>query len=313
MRALVTGAAGFVGRHLTDHLQSVGHDVSGLVHPSDHAKAPLSDIESFVVDILDDGGVAKAFREFSPDAVFHLAAFSNPEGSWKEARLTLETNILGAHNILSAAHATGKAPRVLLVGSAQQYGQVPEDEQPISEDRELMPISPYAVSKVTQELLGQRSFWAGELPVFLTRSFNHTGPGQAESYVCSSFARQVAEVEKGGHEPVIRVGNLTARRDFSDVRDVAAAYLAIVEKGRPGKAYNVCSGKPVSIRELLDVLVGSSRVPLEVVVDPERYHALDAPLVVGDPKRLRDDTGFSSRYSIEGTLRDLLDDWRSRT
>jgi GDP-4-dehydro-6-deoxy-D-mannose reductase len=313
MRALVTGAAGFVGRHLTAHLKSAGDEVAGLVHPSDHAKAPLdSSVGALIVDVLDDGGVSNAFREFAPDAVYHLAAFSNPEGSWKEARLTLETNILGTHSVLSAAEATGRKPRVLLVGSAQQYGQVPENEQPISEDRELMPLTPYAVSKVSQELLGRRAFWSGSLPVFFTRSFNHTGPGQSDGYVCSSFARQVAEAEKGSRPSRIRAGNLDARRDFSDVRDVAAAYRTIVEKGRPGAAYNVCSGRAVSIRELLDVLVGLARVPVEVAVDPDRYHALDSPLVLGDPKRLSADTGFSARYSIERTLADLLEDWRSR-
>ena len=313
MRALVTGAAGFVGRHLTASLLSQGHELGGLVHPTDGGPGSLGPrIEVFPLDILDEAALGAALRDFAPDAVFHLAAFSNPEGSWKEARRTLETNIIGAHNLLAASRETGRGPRVLLVGSAQQYGDVPAEAQPISEEREQRPLTPYAVSKTSQELLGRRAFWSDELPVYFTRSFNHTGPGQADGYVSSSFARQVAEVERGAREPVIRVGNLGARRDFTDVRDVAAAYCAIVEKGRPGRPYNVCRGEAVSIGEVLEELVRLSRVPVQVVVEPERYHALDAPLMVGDPTRLKADTGWSPRYSLRETLRDLLDDWRGR-
>ena len=313
MRALVTGAAGFVGRHLTTHLLSQGHEVSGLVHPTDGGPGSLGPrVEVFPLDILDEAALGAALRDFAPDTIFHLAAFSNPEGSWKEARRTLETNIIGAHNLLSAATETGRKPRMLLVGSAQQYGDVSADAQPIGEEQEQKPLTPYAVSKTSQELLGRRSFWSEELPVYVTRSFNHTGPGQADSYVSSSFARQVAEVEKGTREPVIRVGNLSARRDFTDVRDVAAAYSAIVERGEPGRPYNVCRGEAVSIGEVLEELVRQSRSPVRVVVDPERYHALDAPLIVGDPARLKTETGWSPRYSLHETLRDLLDDWRSR-
>lgn len=313
MRALVTGAAGFVGRHLTAQLLSQGHEVIGLVHPSDGGPGSLGPrVEVFALDILDESALGAAVRECGPDALFHLAAFSNPEGSWKEARRTLETNIIGAHNLLSAAKETGRKPKVLLVGSAQQYGDVPAEAQPISEEREQKPLTPYAVSKTSQELLGRRSVWSQEIPVYVTRSFNHTGPGQSDGYVSSSFARQVAEVEKGKREAILRVGNLGARRDFSDVRDVAAAYCAIVERGQPGRPYNVCRGEAVSIREVLDELVRLSLVPVEVVVDPGRYHALDAPLMLGDPTRLKTETGWSPRYSLRETLRDLLDDWRAR-
>lgn len=313
MRALVTGAAGFVGRHLTAHLLSQGHEVSGLVHPTDGGPGSLGPrIEVFPLDILDEAALGAAVKDAAPDALFHLAAFSNPEGSWKEARRTLETNVIGAHNLLSAAKETGRKPRVLLVGSAQQYGEVPTEAQPISEEREQRPATPYAVSKTSQEILGRSWYWSGDLPVYVTRSFNHTGPGQSDGYVSSSFARQVAEVEKGKREAVIRVGNLGARRDFTDVRDVAAAYCAIVERGRPGSPYNVCSGEAVSVRDLLDELVRLSRVPVQVVVDPDRYHALDASLMVGDPTKLKRETGWSPRYSLGETLKDLLDDWRTR-
>lgn len=314
MRCLVTGAAGFVGRHLTLHLNGRGHDVSGLVHPSEfHSDFSIEGVKRVeAADLLDDRALGGAVARLAPEAIYHLAAFSNPESSLKHARQTLETNILGTQNLLAAAKATGAAPKVLLVGSAQQYGKVDEADQPISEDREQKPLTPYSVSKASQELLGQRYFLSEGLPVFWTRSFNHTGPGQADAYVCSSFARQVAQVEKGTRSPEIHVGNLAARRDFMDVRDVARAYSAILDSGKPGRAYNVCRGEAVSIQEVLDTLIELSTVHVEVKVDPERYHALDAPLIVGDVTRLHDDTGWSPRYSMKQTLEDLLNDWRRR-
>ena len=311
MRALVTGAAGFVGRHLTTHLKEEGHDVFGLVHPSEESYRP-SGIHVTAADLLDDAALAKAVHDVGPEVIFHLAAFSNPESSLRYARLTFETNFLGTQNLLEAAKDTGQNPRILLIGSCQQYGQVAESEQPIGEDRPQRPLTPYAVSKASQELLGQRYFLSEGSAVFWTRSFNHTGPGQADSYVCSSFARQVAEIEALGRESEILVGNLTARRDFTDVRDVARAYTAIIERGEPGRAYNVCCGDAVVIQEILDVLVSLATVRVEVKVDPERYHALDAPLIVGDAARLRDEIGVSPRYSLKETLEDLLNDWRQR-
>ena len=313
MRFLVTGAAGFVGRHLTRQLLSGGHQVSGLVHPEDPAAKSLAlGVSVTPVDILDDGAVDHVIRDVAPEAIVHLAAFSNPEGSLKKATETLMTNIIGTQNLLAAALDSGGSPRVLLVGSSQQYGRVDTSEQPIREDRAQEPLTPYAVSKSSQELLGRLFFLSNNLSVYLTRSFNHTGPGQAEGYVCSSFARQVVEAEKGVREPIIRVGNLEARRDFTDVRDVARAYQAILESGKAGRAYNVCSAKAVSIRDILETLIDLSGARVEVQVDPDRYHALDAPLLVGDRSRLREDTGWVPETSLRETLSDLLDDWRER-
>lgn len=313
MRALITGAAGFVGRHLTSYLLARGHEVAGLVHPDEGGAGLLGEnVEIFPVDILDHTLLSESVSRFAAEAVFHLAAYSNPEGSWREARRTLEINIIGTHNLLDAATSTGTKPRVLLVGSAQQYGQVPAEAQPIREEQNQKPLTPYAVSKTSQEYLGMRLVWSQELPVLTTRSFNHTGPGQADSYVCASLARQVVEVEKGMREPVIRVGNLDARRDFTDVRDVVAAYHDIVQRGRPGTVYNVCRGEAVSIREVLDRLIELSQSRVEVVVDPDRYHSSDVPLILGDPGLLRKDTHWSPQYSLERTLRDMLEDWRRR-
>jgi GDP-4-dehydro-6-deoxy-D-mannose reductase len=313
VRFLVTGAAGFVGRHLTRQLLSDGHEVAALVHPSDlSAKSLPLGVSTYPVDILDDGAVDDLLRDVTPGAIVHLAAFSNPEGSLKRANETLMTNIIGTENLLAAALDSGRFPLVLLVGSSQQYGRVEPSEQPIREDRVQEPLTPYAVSKASQELLGKRYFLSEKLPVYLTRSFNHTGPGQAEGYVCSSFARQVVEAEKGLKEPFIGVGNLEAQRDFTDVRDVARAYRAILESGQPGRPYNVCSATAVSIREILETLIDLSGAEVEVRVEEDRYHALDAPLLVGDHSRLREDTGWAPERSLRQTLSDLLEDWRER-
>ena len=313
MRCLVTGAAGFVGRHLVEHLRQRGHRVTGTIHPQIPEPKPTGEgVELVAADILEAGKLDEVFALARPDWVFHLAAFSNPQDSRHQSRLTLETNILGSQNVLQSALDQSSSTRVLLVGSAQQYGRVDEKEQPIDETRPLAPLTPYAVSKASQELLGRRFHDAEGLPVLMTRSFNHTGPGQSDAYVCSSFARQVAEIELGRRDPAMRVGNLAARRDFTDVRDVASAYTRIVENGQPGTIYNVCRGEAFSIESILESLRGRSKVEVAVVKDPERFHALDAPLVLGNNERLTRDTSWRPEYSLDATLGDLLADWRER-
>ncbi len=314
MRALVTGAAGFVGRHLTAELLSQGHEVKGVVLPSDGRPSIFgSRVEYFPLDILDEETLGAVVHRFRPGGHF-------PSGRLLQSGGILEGGPANARNEYprrAQSPVRGErdgAARLASFSSARRSSTATfrAEAQPISEEREQRPLTPYAVSKTSQEILGRRSFWAGELPVYLTRSFNHTGPGQTESYVSSSFARQIAEVEKGAREPVIRVGNLSARRDLSDVRDVVVAYAAIVERGQPGQPYNVCRGEAFAMGEVLDELARQSRVPVQVVVDPDRYHAVDSPLIVGDPTRLKTDTGWSPRYSLPETLRDLLDDWRER-
>lgn len=314
MQALITGVSGFVGRHLVRQLLEDGWRVGGLVHPSDgdHAAQLASNVELFHGDLLDDGAVVDAISRWRPETIYHLAAFSNPESSWGQSRRTLETNIIGTHNVLQAALESGLRPRILLVGSCQQYGLVPEDQQPISEERAQRPLSPYGVSKVSQEVLGQRFFLAEKIPVLLVRSFNHTGPGQDSSYVCSSFARQIAEIERGLREPRLRVGNLSARRDFIDVRDVVSAYRRVIDEGEPIVPYNVCRGEAPSIRALLDQLLALTPAEVEVEVDRDLYHAVDVPLLLGDNTRLRKNLGWEPRFSMKQTLADLLEDWRGR-
>ncbi len=315
MRMLVTGALGFVGRHLTEHLLTCDHEVLKIVHPAEYMEAVAFYSEDNVVgcDLLDHSKLAAIVEELQPDAIFHLAAFSNPEGSLTYTRKTLETNVIGTQNLLASAHQMNDVPRVLLIGSAQQYGRVSEEDQPISEDCLQKPLTPYAVSKSSQELLGQRYFLSEDLPVYWTRSFNHTGPGQSDMYVCPSFARQIVEVEKGVREPEIVVGNLDAQRDFTDVRDVARAYVEIIENGVPGRAYNVCSGVAISTRQILETLIELSGVDVEVRIDPTKFHTLDAPLIVGNPERLCNEVRWTPVFSIRDTLQDLLADCRLRS
>lgn len=319
MKAFVTGVAGFAGGHLARHLLDRDDKVAGIRQPGDRKPGEDSpppdvpdvpDVEVHEADILDATSLARIVSDFKPEAIYHLAAFSNPEGSWANARRALETNIIGSHNVLQAALETGMRPRVLLVGSAQQYGLVPEGEQPIGEDRPQRPLTPYGVSKTAQEVLGLRFFLAEELPVFLVRSFNHTGPGQESSYVCSSFARQVAEIEAGRRDPTIRVGNLSARRDFSDVRDVVRGYREVLERGQPAAPYNICRGEAFSMEEILATLRDLADTKVTVEVDAARFHAADAPLVLGDNTKLRSDVGWKPETELKQTLADLLSYWR---
>jgi GDP-4-dehydro-6-deoxy-D-mannose reductase len=315
MRSLITGSAGFVAGHLVRCLFEHDHSVAGLVLPQE-ASAGLGSLPDFMEvfegDILDGESLKKVLAEWKPTAIYHLAAFSNPESSWTESRRTLETNILGTHDLLQAAVEIGIKPRVLLVGSSQQYGLVSEEDQPIREEQPQRPVTPYAVSKASQEILGQRFHLSGLMPVLLTRSFNHTGPGQSSSYVCSSFARQIAEIESGSREPKIQVGNLSARRDFSDVRDIVRAYLRIVEYGKPAEPYNVCRGEAFSIRQILDALLELTETDVAVEEASDRYHAGDVPLMLGDNSKLRYELGWEPRYSLKQTLSDLLDYWRDQ-
>ena len=315
MRVLITGVTGFVGGHLARHLIDRGDIVAGIRYGKDTADLPdhlPREVELHEADILDESTVARVISGFEPRAIFHLAAFSNPQSSLENARRTLETNIIGSHNLLQASTDSGLLPRVLLVGSGQQYGNVPEKEQPIAEDRPQRPLTPYAVSKSAQEILGLRFFLAERLPVFLVRSFNHTGPGQESSYVCSSFARQVAEVEAGRRQPPISVGNLAPRRDFTDVRDVVRGYARILERGKPAEPYNLCRSEAFSIGGILDTLVKLAGTQIAVEADSSRYHAADAPLVLGDNSKLRNELGWTPEIDLTETLRDLLDFWRKK-
>jgi GDP-4-dehydro-6-deoxy-D-mannose reductase len=315
VRLLVTGAGGFVGGHLVELVRREAPDTSlhGVVLPHGSLAWSTSKGARVVEADLDDPAAAAAvIQDVRPDGIVHLAGQSSVHQSWLDPGGTLRTNVLGIVHLLDAARSASLRPAVLVVGSAEEYGPVSEAELPIREDAPLRPASPYAVSKVAQSALARLYGAAGGMRVVLTRTFHHTGPGRGEAFAESSFARQIAEIEHGLRPPVIEVGNLDAVRDFSDVRDVVRAYLLLLEKGEPGEAYNVCSGRGLRIREVLDLLLASSSARVEVRVDQERLRPADVPAQVGDPSRLRAATGWEPRIPLARTLADLLSDWRGR-
>ncbi len=295
MRALVTGAQGFVGPYLVSHLEAEGDDVVGL--------GPEPDIR--VGD-----AIRAAIVDAKPAVVYHLAAASHVGSSWSAPVEVLRINAEGTLNVLLAAEAAG-AERVVVIGSAEEYGIVAPEDQPITEATPLRPVTPYGASKVAAEVLALQAHRARGLPVLVVRAFNHLGPGQSDRLVASTLARQVAENERSGAD-VILAGDLTARRDFTDVRDVVRAYRLLATAGEPGQAYNVCSGVDVPVSRVAEHLIGLAGRSMRVEVDPERLRPVDLPVLRGDPSKLRAATGWQPRIPLEQTLADLLDWWRSR-
>lgn len=295
MRALVTGARGFVGPYLTAHLESSGDEVVGL-GPD--------------VDITDGGAIRSAVGAARPDAVYHLAAASHVGTSWAAPVEVLRINAEGTLNVLLAAEAAG-ASRVVVVGSAEEYGIVEPSALPLTETAPLRPVTPYGASKVAAEVVGLQAFLGRGLPVVLARPFNHLGPGQSDRLVASTLAHQVARNERDGTD-VIMAGDLTPRRDFTDVRDVVRAYRLLVERGEPGEAYNVCSGVATPVSEVADALIASARHPMRIELDPARLRPVELPALQGDASKLRSATGWAPEIPLERTLSDLLGWWRER-
>ena len=294
MRAFVTGGSGFVGNWLLEHLRGAG----------DHVVSPPEQL-----DVLDHAGIRAAMADARPDAVYHLAALTHVGASWADPFQTFRVNAEGTLSVLEAARHLDPMPTVLLIGSAEVYGQVRSERMPITEDMPLEPVTPYAASKAAGEMLGIQAHRAHGLPVIRVRAFNHVGPGQAPSFVVSSLARNVAEAERKGTRSV-RVGNLTPRRDFTDVRDVVRAYRMLVVGGTPGDAYNICSGRDVSIEEIARRLLALAQVPLELEVDAELFRPVDVPLVRGDPSRIAEAVGWRPEIDFDVTLTETLDHWR---
>lgn len=313
MKVLVTGISGFAGSHLAERLCRE-NEVWGIHNMDDdfNLSGFADRLRLLKFDLLDGAKVTEAVGELKPDVVYHLAAQSVPAISVKDPAPTLKVNIFATLNILEAVRKTSPETVLMNVGSSEEYGDVAEDKMPIGESTELLPTNPYAVSKVTQDLLGYQYWKRHGTKVVRCRPFNHFGPRQSDVFVASSFARQVAEIEAGlTGDNELRVGNLDSSRDFLDVRDVVTAYELLAEKGEPGKVYNICSGRAVKIRHLLDTLVSLSTVEVDVTVDPERYRAGDVNTVYGDPSRLAA-LGWRQTHTIEEGLGELLNFWRQR-
>lgn len=316
---LVTGASGFVGSHLLHTLTTEGSATSVVAwkRPAHDRAEPSAapprrrddgpDIRWQDVDVLDRDLVAESIREIRPTQIYHCAGVASVHASWSQTLATLEGNVLGTDNLLRAVAESGVPSRVLVPGSALVYR--PSDRA-LGEDDPLGPVSPYGFSKLAQEMLAQRYVDDG-VAVLLTRSFTHIGPGQDAAYAASSFARQIARIEAKGLSPVIKVGALDARRDLTDVRDTVRAYTSLMQRGEPGRLYNVCSGRAHRIGDVLDGLIALATVSVQVETDASRLRPSDNPLLVGDRTRLTRETGWEPHLPLDQTLKDLLDDWRS--
>jgi GDP-4-dehydro-6-deoxy-D-mannose reductase len=310
-RILVTGAAGFVASHLGEHCaQRDDLELVGLQRPTGVTRIlPRGFVASVEADLLDEDGLKAAVTEARADDIIHLAGQSSVHESYRNPGGTLLANALGTQHLLCAAeHARVK--RVLIVGSADEYGNVKPEDGPLREDRPLAPASPYAVSRVAQGALCTEFARRKTIEIVRTRTFPHTGKRRGAVFAESSFARQIAEIELERGEPVIHVGNLEAVRDFSDVKDVIHAYMLLLDQGENGAVYNVCSGQGIAVRGLLNALVALSPVAMEIRVDPSRLRPSDLPVLVGDPSRLRAATGFAPSGRLDQALADLLEDWR---
>jgi GDP-4-dehydro-6-deoxy-D-mannose reductase len=305
---LVTGAAGFAGGHLLDLLSQTGASLIAWHRPGGSPPREGAVARWEAVDLLDQAQVQSAIDRARPAAVYHCAGAAHVGRAWESTASTFATNVRGTHHVLRALERAGVEARVLVPSSALVYASATE---PLTEEHPLRPSNPYALSKLAQEMLGATT--NDVMPVAIARPFNHVGPRQDPYFAASGFARRIADIEKGRWAPEISVGNLDARRDLTDVRDTVRAYQLILERGRPGRPYNVCSGRAIAIRELLDLLIARARVPVTVKIDPARYRPNDTPLLLGDPARLRDELGWTARIPIEQTLDDLLEYWRNHT
>ncbi len=338
MRVLITGITGFAGSHLAEYLlERPDVEIFGIyrrrsrMENLDDLRDRLQMIEPGVAsieaiakafkpgkinlvdcDLLDAFSVNKLVGAVRPERIFHLAAQSHVPTSWNAPAATLEANVLGQLNLLEAVRSAGIDPLIQIAGSSEEYGLVYPDEVPMKESNPLRPLSPYAVSKVAQEMLALQYNHSYGMRSIVSRGFNHSGPRRGENFVDSSFARQIAQIEKGLLEPVIYVGDLTSKRDFSDVRDMVRAYWLLLEKGKPGEVYNIGSGTTRSMQDVLNMLLGMSKVKVEVRVDPTRLRPSDVPILWSDSSKFMSATGWKPTTPYEQTLRDLLDYWRAR-
>lgn len=308
-KALITGIAGFVGSHLSELLLEKGFEVWGFYHPKhpteniDHIKDKLHLV---ACDVLDAKTVEKAVKSINPDFVFHLAAFSSPHQSFINPEETLKNNIVGQLNLLEALKKMKSNATILIVGSAEEYGDIPREYLPVSEEAPFAPMSPYAVSKVAQDLLGFQFFLHDKLKIVRVRPFNHIGPRQAPIFVVPSFAKQIVHLEKQGGG-IIKVGNLEKYRDFTDVRDMVAAHLLALEKGVPGEVYNLGSGKSIKIKDILEKLLSHTKVKIKVEVDKSLLRKKDTKEIVCDFSKFKKQTGWTPKIPIETTLFDTIE------
>lgn len=315
MRTLVTGADGFAGSHLAEYLLSQDQEVIALVRNEKEA-ANLASFRSRLhleeVEVRDEARVLKVLRNTKPERIYHLAAMSSPSASIGDPRLTYDVNFGGTLNILCAWRQLQFDCRLLFVSSADVYGSPRNEDLPLREDAPFRPANPYAGSKAASELLACQFFQSYGLPIVRVRPFNHTGPRQSEAFFCSNLARQIAEIDAGGRPFNVTTGNLKVRRDFSDVRDIVRGYFLLLEKGEGGDVYQLCSGQPVPLESILQILSSLISKPITAFVDASRMRSGEAPVVWGDPSKTKVATSWTPQYDLETTLRDLKLYWDQR-
>jgi GDP-4-dehydro-6-deoxy-D-mannose reductase len=313
MKALITGISGFAGSHLTEFLIERGYEVFGTFFDKStfsNLNGFIDNIKLFECDIRDYNVQKQIIKKVQPDEIYHLAAISFVPTSLKEPKLTFDTNLYGTLNLYQAVIDLEMKPMILFVGSADEYGIVNENDIPIGESHPLLPVNPYSISKASADFLSFFYFKNYSLNIIRVRPFNHIGPRQSPEFVCSDFAKQIAEIEKGLREPIIKVGNLEAKRDFTDVRDMVRAYWFAIQKGEPGKVYNICSERAIQIKGLLNHLLELSSRKVEIMKDPKKMRPSDNPILQGDSSKFRRRSGWKPEIPLDKTLKDILEYWR---
>lgn len=306
---MIIGAAGFVGNYLAEHLvNECGMEVVVTKLPNERIEN--QQVKVYNLDIMDEEAIASLLFRVRPDYIFHLAAQSSVGVAWRNPGLTIDVNIKGSVNVMDAIRELYYKPRVLLIGSGEEYGHIREGETPITEENSIRPGNIYAATKACQNMIGNIYARAYDMELMMVRAFNHIGPCQAPIFVVADFCKQVVEIEKGIREPVMYVGNLNSKRDFTDVRDVVKAYALLIQNGKAGETYNVGSGHAVTIEEVLKLIISLSDKEIRVEVDPNKIRPVDVPIIEADITKIYETTGWRPSITLEQTIRETLDYWR---
>ena len=310
MKALIVGAAGFVGSYLIQHLTTTyDWEIHATKLPNENLS--VSDIHVHDLNILNIDEIRELFTKLKPDYIFHLAAQSSVALSWNNPQITVDINIKGTLNILDTIRSLdGYSPRILLIGSGEEYGYILPDETPVNEQVTPRPGNIYAATKACQNMLGNIYYRAYGMQLIMVRAFNHIGPNQTSVFVASDFCKQVAEIEAGKKKPILHVGNLSAKRDFTDVRDVVRAYGLLIQHGKAGETYNIGSGHAISIQELLNIILSLSTAKILVSTDPARLRPSDIPVIEADITKLQDSIDWHPEITLKQTLLETLNYWR---
>ena len=310
-KALIIGAAGFVGSYLARELME-HHGMEVHATKLSHEQLEIPGAYVHELNILNKEEIVTLLFEVRPDYIFHLAAQSSVSVAWKNPGITIDINVKGSVNVMDAIRELYYKPNVLLIGSGEEYGHIKEGETPIKEDNHLRPGNIYAATKVCQNMIASIYAQAYDMNLMMVRAFNHIGPSQAPIFVVSDFCKQVAEIEAGKKEPVMYVGNLAAKRDFTDVRDVVRAYALLVQNGTPGETYNVGSGHAYAIEEILNQIIQLSTADIKVEIDPNKIRPVDVPIIEADITKLNAATGWKPQIPLQQTIQETLDYWRDR-